>query len=143
MSDEAEAISAEFDAFEPSDDSIDNEERLQILVDRWQEVPDNEQAAPAMLRIFERYPEATNLGEPGPLVHAIEEAPGYEQLLATSLETSPSYYGVWMVNRILESDLPTEVRDPYLALMHRMADSETAPWSVRGAAKQFLEFLEG
>ena len=47
---------AEFDAFDPSDDSIDNEERLQILIDRWVETPDGEQAVPAMLQILERSP---------------------------------------------------------------------------------------
>jgi len=143
MSQQLDAIVAEFDAFEPSEDGVDNEERLQILVDRWHDVPDRAAAVPAMLRIFERYPESADLGEPGPLVHAIEEEAGYEQWLANSLATSPSYYGVWMVNRILENDLPPAIRDPYMNILRSVADNESAPGSVRGAAQQFLEFREG
>ncbi|HWE04694.1 MAG TPA: hypothetical protein VG326_19970 [Tepidisphaeraceae bacterium] len=143
MSEVVEGIIAELDTFEPTDDAIDNEERLQILVDRWQEMPDHDDAIPAMLRVFERNPEATNLGEPGPLVHAIEEAPGYEQALAASLDQAPSYYAVWMINRILSSELPPDVRSAYIGILRQTADNESAPWSVRATAKEFLGFQEG
>lgn len=136
-------IIGDLDAFEPGDDAIDNEERLQLIVDRWQEMPDKEQAAEAMLRVFERYPENTTLGEPGPLVHAIEELPGYEQLLAASLERMPSYYGVWMINRILSLDLPPDVRGPYLQLLTQLAESESAAPAVRATAGEFLGFQQG
>jgi|SRR5665213_2678352 len=143
MSEMVEGLIAELDAFEPTDDAVDNEERLQILVDRWEEMPEHDDAIPAMLRVFERNPEATNLGEPGPLVHAIEEAPGYEQSLAASLEQTPSYYAVWLVNRILGSELPADVRSAYLDILRKTADNENAPWSVRATAKEFLGFQEG
>ncbi len=98
---------------------------------------------PAMLGILERFPEATNLGEPGNLVHGIEQVPGYEVALAESLEKSPSYYGVWMVNRILEGELPDDVRAAWLDVMRKVAESETAPWSVKSTAQEFLRFQEG
>lgn len=134
---------AELDAFEPSDDSADNDERLQIWVDRWSGALNKEQAITAMLGLFERYPETTLLGdrgEPGPIVHAIEQIPGYEAALAASLERSPSYYGVWMVNRILETERPPEERNAWLAVLRHVAQSETAASSVRGTAQEFLEF---
>jgi hypothetical protein len=134
---------SEIDAFEPTDDSMDNEERLQIWVDRWTEAENKESAIPSMLRLFERYPETAMLGEPGPMVHAIEQVPGYEQWLAASLENSPSYYGVWMVNRILESDLPADARVEWMKVLHKVASSESAPPSVRGTAQEFLGFQEG
>ena len=134
---------AELEAFEPSDDAVDNDERLQIWVDRWAETPDKEAALEAMFGIFERHPELSTLGEPGPLVHAIEQVPGYENALAASLDRSPSYYGVWMVNRILEGDLSAEAREAYLNLLRGVSASESAPPSVRGEAAQFLAFREG
>jgi hypothetical protein len=143
MSEMVEGLIAELDAFEPTDDAIDNEERLQILVARWEDLPEHDDAIPAMLRVFERNPEATNMGEPGPLVHAIEEAPGYEQALAASLEQSPSYYGVWMIDRILKSDLTPDVKAAYQDILRKIADNEATPWSVRSTAKEFLEFQEG
>ncbi|HET6247086.1 MAG TPA: hypothetical protein VFE47_05245 [Tepidisphaeraceae bacterium] len=136
-------LMAELDAFEPTDDSVDNEERLQIWVDRWEEAPDKELALPSILGVFERYPDNSGLGEPGPLVHAVEQIPDYEQALSTSLETSPSYYGVWMVNRILGGDLPADVRTAWLDVLRRIAQSETAPPSVAATAQEFLGFQEG
>lgn len=133
---------AELESFEPSDDSVENEEQLQIWVDRWEETPDKEQALAAMFGLLERYPEATSLGEPGPLVHAIEEIPGYEEALANSLQQAPTYYGVWMVNRILSGGLSPEDRQTYVKLLHSVAESEQAPQSVRATAQQFLEFQE-
>jgi hypothetical protein len=134
---------AEIDAFEPSEDSADNDERLQIWVDRWEETPDKEQAITAMLGLFERYPEITTLGdhgEPGPIVHAIEQIPGYEAELAKSVERMPSYYGVWMVNRILDTERPPEERNAWLDVLRGVAGSNTAAPSVRGTAQEFLGF---
>ena len=54
MSEMVEGLIAELDAFEPTDDSVDNEERLQIFVDRWEEMPEDYDAIPAMLRVFEQ-----------------------------------------------------------------------------------------
>ena len=143
MPDNIDDLIAQLAAFEPTDDAIDNEEKLQIFVDRWEEAEDKEKALPDMFGVFERNPETTALGEPGPLVHAIEQVPGYEQALAASLDQMPSYYGVWMVNRILEIDLPADTRAAYLGILRKIADTETAPWSVRGTAKEFLGFQEG
>jgi hypothetical protein len=134
---------AELNAFEPTDDTIDNEERLQIWVDRWEEAPDKESALPNILNVFERNPENNGMGEPGPLVHAIEQIPDYEQGLATSVQTSPSYYGVWMVNRILGADQPADVRAYWLDVLRKIAQSDTAPASVAGTAREFLGFQEG
>src|SRR5580692_5069045 len=104
MAEPIDDLITELNAFEPSDDAADNDERLQIWVDRWSETPDKDNAIGAMFGLFERNPETTLLGdhgEPGPILHAIEQIPGYEQGLTDSLERVPSYYGVCMVKRIL------------------------------------------
>lgn len=140
--DPIEQIVAELNAFEPSDDDADNEERLQILVDSWQEAPDHDRALPAMLGVFERYPECSTLGDPSPLVHAIEEVPGYERELLNSLDRQPSYYGVWMLNRILGSDLPAQERGAMLKRLHEIAGTDSTPAEVRAIAEQFIGFQE-
>ena len=143
MPDNIDDLIAKLDAFEPTDDAADNDEKLQIWVDRWEEADDKEKALPNMFAVFERNPEVNTLGEPGPLVHAIEQVPGYEQALAASLEAAPSYYSTWMVNRILEVELPADVRQAYLDILRKIADNPEAPWSVRGTATEFLRFQEG
>ena len=143
MADTVEDMIAALDEFEPSEDSADNDERLQIWVDRWEETPDKEAAIYAMMNLLERYPEITTLGEPGPLVHAIEQIPGYEEALMASLQQAPSYYGVWMGNRILASKLPEETRGEWLKVLHQISENEAAPDSVRATAQEFLGFQEG
>jgi len=134
---------AELDAFEPTDDVADNDERLQIWVDQWDVTPDRESAIKSMFGLFERYPESMELGdhgEAGPIVHAIEEITGYEQVLAESLQRTPSYYGVAMVKRLLDSNPPQEVRDWWIALLRQIAGTEEVPPVVRGHAQEILDF---
>ena len=143
MAESVEELTAELNAFEPSDDVTDNDEKLQIWVDRWDVAPDKEQALPAMFGLFERYPEAMVLGdhgEAGPIVHAIEGVTGYEQTLAESLERMPSYYGVWMVKRLLDSNPTQDVRDWWTALLRKIAQDENASPVVRGYAQEILDF---
>lgn len=134
---------AELEAFEPSDDAADNDERLQIWVDRWSETPDKERALSAMLGLFERYPEVTVLGdhgEPGPIINAIEQIPSYEQALAESLQRAPSYYGVYMVKGILDLAPAGEVRDYWLGTLRTIAGGENVSAVVMGYAQEILEF---
>jgi hypothetical protein len=143
MAEPIDDMIAELDAFEPSDDAADNDERLQIWVDRWAETPDKDNALSAMFALFERYPETTLLGdhgEPGPILHSIEQIPGYEQALAESLQRMPSYYGVCMIKRILDLDVTKEVRDYWLATLRTLAQDENVSPVVSGYAQEILAF---
>jgi hypothetical protein len=142
MSDQIDQLVVDLDAYEPTDDSVANEEQLQILVDIWEGLPEREQALPAFLRLFERYPEYSGLGEPGPLVHAVEQIPGYEDEVIASLGRVPNYYGIWMLGRILDRDTMPDQRTRVLALLHQLAASEGVPDSLRALARETYEFRE-
>jgi hypothetical protein len=61
---------------------------------------------------MERYPEA-DLGSPGPLVHTIERIPiaQFGTFLRSSVERQPGQLNLWMVNRILNSQLTKQHRE--------------------------------
>ncbi|MDB5301087.1 MAG: hypothetical protein JWO87_2750, partial [Phycisphaerales bacterium] len=87
-------------------------------------------------------PEYNGLGEPGPLVHAVEQVSGYEDEVIASLGRVPNYYGVWMLGRILDSDTTPEQRARVLALLHKLAGSDDVPDSIRALARETYEFRE-
>lgn len=72
------------------------------------------QAVPHAL--IERSPGA-DLGTPGPLVHELEKIPGYQDLLIESLQRQPQELTVWMVNRILNAEVPGTTREKWLSIL--------------------------
>ena len=109
-----------------------------------------EEVIEPVLRFMEQHTDI-DFGLPGPLVHFMERSLKmdetgsqlYEELLTISVHRKPVPYTIWMVNRILSSELPPEVRTAYLDILRKVADNEAAPWSVRSTAKEFLSFQEG
>jgi hypothetical protein len=132
-------IIAGFRALQAVDYDYGNEEargweRLDELTDALTTVPDPERAVPEMFALMERLPD-TDLGSPGALVHTLERWRGsYEEDLVLSVARCPSVLSVWMVNRILNSDLSPVARQRYLALLEHAAAHPKAPESVRGLA---------
>lgn len=96
-------------------------------------------AAPAMFGLLERFP-AEDFGAPGPLVGALEEMPGYEELLRESVARKPTQHTVWMVNRILNSPLDEATRAAWTALLESVLRHPEADGEARESAVQFLEF---
>jgi hypothetical protein len=47
---------------------------------------------------------------------------------------------LWMVNRILNSELPDDIRRSYVALLNEAATHPSAPETVRDDARGFVEF---
>jgi hypothetical protein len=91
-----------------------------------------------MFSLLERFPDA-ELGSPGPLVQALEGIPGYLPLLRDSIRRQPTHYTAWMVNRLLNTSLPSDQRESWLselrtAFVHPLASEQT-----RLFAKDFLE----
>ena len=93
-----------------------------------------------MFSVMERLPDA-DLGSPGPLVHTMERwRGGYENELVNSVRRCPSMLSVWMVNRILNSDLPDNTRRTYVSPLHYAATHPSASEDVRESAREFIEF---
>lgn len=132
------------EALQPSDfddsktDSA-GRERLYELTDALLLLPSPERAIPALFAVMERMPEA-DLGSPGPLVHTLERLRGYETELIRSVSRCPSLLSVWMLNRLLNSDLPDEKRARYSALLDGVANDSSVHAAVRADARDFLRF---
>jgi hypothetical protein len=140
-----EEIIAGFRALQASDFDFKNInargwERLKELTDALTSIPDAEKAIPEMFSVMERLPDV-DLGSPGPLVHTMERwRGGYEHELVNSVRRRPSTLSVWMVNRILNTDLPDDTRRSYMSLLNEAATHPTASETVREDARRFIEF---
>jgi hypothetical protein len=113
-------------------------ERLWELTDALMSVPAPEKAIPELFGVMERLP-ATDLGSPGPLVHTLERLHGYEGELVRSVRRQPSLLSVWMVNRILNTDLSDDARRSYIALLNEALAHPNAPETVREDIRSFIE----
>jgi len=139
-----EEIIAGFRALQASDFDYENinargPERLAELTDALMSVPEPEKAVPEMFRVMERLRDA-DLGSPGPLVHTMERWRGaYEHELVNSIRRCPSMLSVWMVNRILNSDLTDDTRRSHMLLLNEAPTHPTASEPVRESARHFID----
>jgi hypothetical protein len=113
-------------------------ERLAELTDALMSVPDREQAIPELFSVMERLPDA-DLGSPGPLVHTLERLHGYEGELVRSVRRQPSLLSVWMVNRILNTNLSDDARSSYMALLNEALAHPNAPETVGEDVRRFIK----
>jgi hypothetical protein len=114
-------------------------ERLSELTEALMAIPGaGEAAIPELFGVMERMPDA-DLGSPGPLVHTLEALKGYEQELIRSIRRCPSLLSVWMVNRILNTDLPSDIRRSYMSLLNEAATRPEVSKAVHDDARDFLE----
>jgi hypothetical protein len=134
-----EDVIAELDAFVPADEA-DNVGRIYEILDRLQQLPPElrTSAIPAILALIERNPEA-ELGSPGPLVHELESIPGYELLLRDSVLRQPADLNIWMVNRILNSDVSPDVRSYWLKVLGEVLTHPLASKEAQHLAADFLK----
>lgn len=130
---------AELEKFAPSDEP-ENVGRLYEIFDQLQALAPELRSPviPAILGLVERYPEA-ELGSPGPLVHELEAIPGYESFLRDSVVRQPAYLSIWMVNRILNSELSADERSGWLQVLRSVLTHPLAPADLRQGAREFLE----
>ena len=134
---EVDSVIAALNAFVPSDNDVDNMHRLYQIFEGFRSQNGRERAAPAILALLERFPEA-NFGSPGPLVHELEAMSEYEPLLQESLRRQPTDLTVWMVNRILNANQSSQQRELWLSALIQAAQH---PRSSKTAAQSALEFL--
>jgi hypothetical protein len=125
--------------FDWNDVDASGRERLAELTDALMSVDNPEKFIPELFSVMERLPDS-DLGSPGPLVHTLERLHGYENELVRSITRCPSVLSVWMVNRILNADLPDDVRRSYMVVLEKAATHRSALQSVREDARDFIEF---
>jgi hypothetical protein len=115
-------------------------ERLYELTDALMAIPGGppDAAIPELFGVMERMPDA-DLGSPGPLVHTLESLKEYEAELMRSVRRSPSLLSVWMVNRILNTEVPNDLRPSYMSLLNEASTRPDVPKAVRHDARDFFE----
>ena len=136
----ADQMIAALHAFEADEEFDENQFRLYPVTDGFDELPDRERVVPAMFALMERFPDAY-LGSPGPLVHSIESlgVGRYESLLVESVRRQPVELNVWMVNRILNTELRPERRRELLDLMRSVPGHPKVTPRIAELARGFLE----
>jgi hypothetical protein len=136
--DPIDAVIAALDTFVPARDETDNLFFLYELLGGFRALPGRERATPAMFSLLERFPDA-ELGTPGPLVHELEAIPGYRSLLRDSLRRQPTHSTLRLVNRHLNTELPREERELWLAELRAALRHPLASTQTRLFAESFLE----
>ena len=113
---------------------------LYDLVDLLDEQKDISPVYKPVFRFFENYPEA-DVGNPGPLVHLLERKyPDYMEELLESLEIRPAYMAVFMLSRILNSELSENDRARYISLLKKISESKTAHDMAIQIAKETYDY---
>ena len=113
------------------------------------EPADREALAKSCIAGFERYPAVDWLGNPGPLIHFIDEAiPTLDatlELAIESLKRQPSFYVIYIVRRALntvERDAPPtllQLCQEAEATLQSVAESSDVDEQLRVAAREFLD----
>ncbi len=136
-------IAADFDAlterdFEYTSIGPAGWDRLDRLCDEMRVLNAPDLAAPVLFRTMERLDGVDDLGSPGPLVHTLETWPGrYERFLRESIRRKPTLLTVWMVNRILNTQLANA--DEWLELLRSVSGHLLASANTKASALMFLE----
>ena len=101
-----------------------------------------ESVFPAVFEFFEAAPDA-DCGAPGTLVHHVEHYyPNYVTELKESVRRKPSYNGVLMINRILNSDLNETDRSQLMEILRDAVTCQSAPDVVTELAERFIKRRE-
>ena len=133
-----EQIASELRLFESKDFENYVPERLNELIDALMELPNPELGIPELFAFIERLPDS-DLGSPGPIVHALERM-NYVDELEASIRRRPTPLSIWMVNRVLNSSLPRERRQCFIDLLASVEAHPRANDAARSEARDFIEF---
>jgi len=132
-------VVADLDAFMAVNDGCGDVDRLNAITYGLAAQPAASTALPALFAVLERHP-TSDLGAPGPIVHTIEAIGGHIDELLGSIRRAPVDLTVWMVNRLLNSDLDAGVRESLIDALRDVARNEALPQHVRDSAREYLEF---
>ena len=118
---------AALDSFVPTGEEHEYVARLDEIVDPLVDTEQIKAATPAILLVFERFPH-TLLGSPGPLVHCIERTSieTYLPMLLGSFKRQPNRMTLWMIDRCLRTDLPTQLRFSILSTLREVHRAPSA-----------------
>jgi len=116
-------------------------DKLYDLVDLIESETDISGAYDSIFKFMENNP-VSDIGSPGPLVHLLEEHfPSYVPKLISSISKAPSITAIFMLHRILNSDVPEADRSQYIDLLYRVSKSDIFDVAVCNEAKEYYNFF--
>ncbi|WP_066399633.1 hypothetical protein [Neobacillus mesonae] len=121
--------------------SVCKEEFFDIAYDVIEEIESFENAFDAVepiLKLIEQNPDV-DFGSPGQLVHFVEQfyGNGYEEKLVQSIQRSPTYHTIWMLNRIINGS-EGEQKKYYLNVLQAILNSPNVNNQLSSITKEFL-----
>ncbi len=146
MARQREEVLADFDALNSNDydfrlGNFEGQNRVQQLCDELLQTSQLEQAIPTLFATFERLPDA-DFGTPGVLVSTLEELPDYETELVLSIRRKPTYYTVWMLNRILNGLSHDHAAKEQSAFwLNLILEASTHPLADEAAKEEAQDFI--
>ena len=118
----------------------DYTEYLKNALDCIDELYDQKAVFKEAFLFFESHSKA-DLGMPGPLVHFLEKFyPMYLDELLASVERMPTTYTVWMINRILNSQIENSLREHLLSLLQKVSQNQNAEEIIREQAIELIKY---
>lgn len=92
----------------------------------------------AMLSIYERYPDEDNDILWG-MLHGIEEIKDYETKIIESIKRKPSFFGVLIINRMLNDGVTTIDNIKLIDILNKVIDNPSSTDYIKQKAIRFLE----
>jgi hypothetical protein len=140
MADDIAALVAAIESFvvPANEDETETTLRLNDVLSGARGHPERAVLAEPLFRLLERYADR-DLGAPGPVVHALETIADYSLPLRESLHRQPTYYTVWMVNRILNTELSAADRAMWLSELRGAARHAKSNAAVADSVARFLK----
>ncbi|QLY81799.1 hypothetical protein [Clostridium intestinale] len=91
----------------------------------------------AMLRIYERYPDEDNDILWG-MLHGIEGIENYEVKVIESIARTPSFFGILMINRMLNAKIYSIENMNLIDILKSVVDNPSATNYVKETANHFI-----
>lgn len=127
--DQLEAISSRGDDFAYLSDQ---------LAMQWEADPEKDAFVEPILKFMETHPNL-DYGVPGRLVHLLETLTRHEELVVESVQRTPMYYTVWMINRLINGKSKRSKAE-LIGVLEEISRNETIDRDIRELALEYADF---
>ena len=115
-------------------------DRLYELVDLVEDCNEISATYQAIFTFLESNP-VSDIGSPGPLVHLLENHfPSYVPNLISSLESAPSLTAIFMLHRIMNSNITKQEGKTYLELLNKISTDNSINAALCKEAKEYYDY---
>ncbi|TEW42210.1 hypothetical protein [Psychromonas algicola] len=113
-------------------------DQLYDFIDKLELIENKRDSIPYIFNLFENNFDK-EFGEPGPLVHFIEEDFDYFEILKKSIEKQPTLITIKMVNRIINGVSNTE-KEEWLSILESISNNHAIDNKLSELASEYLSY---